>query len=120
MSMIEFDNYMPSTWVENGLLKRISKAKPREEAARYSRKGKWVTGSSVLMFTCATMSLATLPDLPNKVAAPSSLSAEYRLQSSRAEDHFVPDHYWDRLGEAIKSVGYLPAQDISNDPSILV
>ena len=120
MSMFEFDIYMPSTWVENGLLKRISKTKPREETVRQSRKGKWVTGSSVVMFTCATLSFATLPNLPNNVAASPPLSVEYDTQSSRTENYFVPDHYWDRLGEAIKSVVYLPVQDISNDPPILV
>jgi len=120
MSMFEFDMYMPNAWVDNGLLKRISRTKSKEEIARHSRKGQWVTGSSIVMYACAAVSLAMLPNLPINIAEPSPISAMHRTQSSRAEDYLVPDHYWERLGNAIKSVNYLPAQDISNDPPTLV
>lgn len=120
MNLFAFDIYMPSAWVEDGLLKPIS-SKHSREASRQSRLGKWAVKSAVLAISAsAIIGTAVLPNLPNSVANAQPFASPYRPHALRPEEHIVPDHYWGRLGEAIKSAGHLPAQDASNDPPILV
>ena len=79
------------------------------------------SGKPIVAFTLGiSMVAVTLDAASTKVGEVDFVSVSALSPRVPPELDLVPDGYWDRLGAAMKTVPRLPAQDLTEDPPVMV
>jgi hypothetical protein len=115
--MSEFEDYMPSAWLHEGLLlpARIARV-VGDKAAKVARGATLFASISAAAMAWTPSSFATVlcrADLPR----PGHVSSSFATPVEELDD-VVPFEHWQNLMNRLSSAEQLPAENLSRDPDI--
>ncbi len=108
----KFESYIPSRWLEDGLVVVFRARKMRKATKVVSRPGtlRIALSTAALAIGMSTVSVAAEP------AGVSNFRALELSVAARKDEHVVPPRYWEELIAAMRGTRRLPAQTTKSDP----
>lgn len=117
--MIEFDRYVPATWLDEGLAVPAPERSDEEAATRAPIRGFRMLRSTLTASVVAVgMALTDVPFVALGIGVAAEIQVTEPLSQPSAESD-VPPGYWPKLVTLLRNAPQLPADDTSKDPDPL-